>query len=74
MSFSTSAVAVCCSRASFNSRLSRAIPAAGLAPEDMRRRTALCPLRRFRVAALWGRVLTGFPPAPERRLIASPVL
>jgi hypothetical protein len=65
------AVAVRCSSASSRSRVSRATsvswPAGGL-----RRTAAFGALLRFRAAVLRRRVLTGSPPALERRLIASP--
>jgi hypothetical protein len=68
MTRSTSEVAACRSRASFSSRVSRATSALriGLDVE-----TGFCASRRFGVTAFW-RPLIDSPPAPERRLMASP--
>src|SRR6476661_2504248 len=66
---STSEVAVCCSRASFSSRVSRATSASGIgADED----TALDTSRRFVFSALRRRDLDVSRPALERLFIASP--
>ena len=72
MTWSTSDVAVCCSNASFSSRVSRATSVSWLAAEGLRRDAAFSALRRFSFTALRRRVLTGLPPALERRLTASP--
>src|SRR5271155_6102129 len=63
MTLNTSAVAVCRSNAASSSRLSRTTSVSSRAAEDLSRCAAFV-LRR--------RVLTGLPPALERRLIASP--
>jgi len=69
MTFSTSAVAACCSRASSRSRVSRAT---SVWPRDERPRdTALGALPPFRLNALRGRALAGLWPALERLFIAS---
>ena len=65
-------MAVCCSNASFSSRVSRATFVSWLAAEEeLRRRADSGALRRFTVTAFRRRALTGLPPALERRLIAS---
>jgi len=71
IAFSTSAVAVRCSSASFSSRVSRATFVSEPAADELRRRAVFGPLRRS-VAAFRRRVLAGSPPALERRLIGSP--
>jgi hypothetical protein len=72
--FSSSAsklcVAACCSSASSRSRVSRATSVCWPTLEGPLRRTAFGAVRRFTVAAFRRRVLTGSPPALERRLIA----
>jgi hypothetical protein len=65
----TSAVAVCCSRASFSSRVSRAT-SVSWSPGGLRRTTAFGALLRFSVADFRCRFLTGSSPALERRRIA----
>jgi hypothetical protein len=52
--------------------VSRATSVSWLAAEGLRRRTAFGASRRFSVTVLRRRVLTGSPPALERRLIAFP--
>ena len=74
MTWSTSEVAVCCSSASSRSRVSRATCLWRLAAEEVRRRVACGPLRRFSVTVLRRRALMGLPPVLMRRLIASPRL
>ena len=70
MSCSTFELAICCSRASFSSLVSRAICASWLAGDEVRLNKALgaWPLR---FTALCGRALAGSPPALERLFIAS---
>jgi hypothetical protein len=70
MTLSRSAVAACCSCASFSLRVSRATSAWAPGGEP-RRVTALDALRPFTVNALRGRALAGLPPALERLFIAS---
>ena len=70
MTLSTSAVATCCSCASFSSRASRATSVSG--PVELRDRTAIGALRRFGVIVLRRCDLVDLPPALERRLIAFP--
>jgi hypothetical protein len=65
MTLSTSAVAACCSRASFSSRVSRT--------EELRWRKVVA-LPRFGAAAFRRRDLTDAEPALERRRIAHPRL
>ena len=55
-----------------SSRVSRATSVSWPAADELRRRTAFGALRRFRATVLRRRVLTGSPPALERRLIAFP--
>ena len=70
MTFSTSEVAVCCSSASFSSRVRALICSCGPAAEKLRRRAVFGALWRFNVL---GRcVFPSFPPVLLRRLIASP--
>ena len=71
ITWSTSDVAVCCSNASFSSRVSRATSVTGLAAEELRRGAAFSALRGFSFAVLRRRVLTGLPPALERLFTAS---
>jgi hypothetical protein len=71
ITLSISNVAVCCSRASFSSRLRSSSCFRRLAAEELRRRMAFGALRRFSVIILRRRVLAGSPPALERRLIAA---
>src|SRR6516225_12445489 len=66
MTLSTSAVATCCSRASFNSRAVRATWVSWPEAEELLRRAA------FRVFALRLRALVGLLLALERRRIAHP--
>ena len=73
ITWSTSDVAVCCSSASFSSRVSRATSVSWLAGEELRRDAAFSASRGFSFAALRRRVLAGLPPALERRLTASPL-
>ncbi len=72
MTRSTSEVAVCCSNASSRSRVSRATSVSWLAADGLLRGAAFGALRRFGIAALARRVLTGLPTSLERRLTASP--
>ena len=66
MTLSTSAVATCCSRASFNSRASRATPVFWPEARELLSRAA------FKVFALWLRALVSLLLALERRRIAHP--
>ena len=59
-------------RASFNSWVSRVIFVSRSPAGEPRLREAFDALRRFSVTSLGRRVLTGLPPALERRLTASP--
>src|SRR6516165_8134037 len=70
MTLSTSAVAICCSRASFSSRVSRATSVSGLV--ELRERTAFGASRRSGFVVLRRCDLADWPPALERRLIAFP--
>src|SRR5215470_528593 len=67
---STSLVAVCCSRASSNSRVSRSTSVSWLATEEFRRRATFGALRR--VSALWRCALIALRPVLPRRLIVAP--
>ena len=67
-----SPIAVCCSSASSRSRVSSAIFLSLSPTDDGRLRMTFGALRRFSVAALRRRVLTGSPPGLERLLTASP--
>src|SRR5262249_2683039 len=70
MTFKTSDVAVCCSCASFSSRVRALICSCGPAAENLRRRAVLGVFWRFNVL---GRcVLPSLLPVLLRRLIASP--
>jgi hypothetical protein len=69
MTLSTSAVATCCSRASFSSRASRAAFVSLLAAPVLRRRTPFGALRCVNFMRRCG--LTALPPVLSRRLIAS---
>jgi hypothetical protein len=73
MILSTSAVAVCCSSASLNWRLSRAISVSSPVEAELPRRMTFDALARFSVTAFWGRGLVDLPLALERRFIASPL-
>ena len=66
----TSDVAVCCSRASLSSRVSRATSASLIGTDDD---AVLDASRRFGFAALRRRVFAGLPLTLERRFIGSPV-
>src|SRR6516165_3462815 len=70
MTLSTSAVAACCSRASISSRVRRAISASCPLSEELPPATGA--VRRSDTSALRPRVLSGSPPALERRRIAHP--
>ena len=70
ISLSTSEVAVCCSRASFRSRASRATSIWPIR-DELRRGAALGALRPFSFNALRRRALAGLPPALEGFFIAS---
>ena len=70
MTLSRSAVAACCSSASFSSRVSRTTSAWAPGGEP-RRVTALDALRPFAVNALRGPALAALPPALEGLFIAS---
>src|SRR6516162_10946220 len=73
MIFRISAVAACCSKASFNSRLRRATFFSSLAEEKLFRCGVFDTLRRLGGDGLRRRFLgASSPPALERRLIASP--
>ena len=61
-----------CSNASSRSWASRAAFVSRLAAEERLRPAAFDAARRFGVTALRRLVLTGSPPAPERRFIAFP--
>src|SRR6516164_230383 len=74
MTLSTSAVATCCSRASFSSRVSRATSVSWPATKEPRAPTDSGALRRFDVTTLWRCDLARSRPALERRLIAFPRL
>jgi hypothetical protein len=74
MTLRISDVAVCCSSASLSARVNRAISELYSAVVELRRRTVFGPLRRFSVAALRRRALTGLPPALERSFIRPPWL
>src|SRR6516164_4355597 len=74
MTFSTSAVAACCSRPSFSSRVSRAISDSWLTLDELLMRMVFGALRRFSAAGLLRCVLVPSPPALERRLLPSPSL
>ena len=67
-----SAVAFCCSSASLSSCVRRSSCSWKTATEELRPCTDFVALRRFSVTVLRRRVLTGSPPALERRLIAFP--
>ena len=69
MTFSTSAVAACCSSATSRSRVSRATFGSLPAARERRPRPAFGALRRVTVLRRWA--LTVLPPLP-RCLIASP--
>src|SRR4029434_5336309 len=70
ITLSTSAVAVCCSRASFSSRASCAALVSLLAARELRPRAAFGASRRFNVL---GRcVFAALPPVLSRRLIQAP--
>ena len=60
MTLSTSDVAVCCSSASFRSRVSRATFVSAPAADEPRRRTAFDAMPRFSVASFRRRVLIEF--------------
>ena len=70
MTLSTSPVAVCCSRASSNSRVSRAI---SVSPSGGRCRR-LGAERLLRGTVLRGRASAGLPPAPKRPFIDFPTM
>ena len=75
MILSTSPVAVCCSRASSRSRVSRATSVSspgGDDLDDLERGTALGALLRFGSGVFRRRPLIAAPPALERLFIASP--
>jgi hypothetical protein len=67
-------VAVCCSNASFNWLLSRAISVSWLAAEELRGRAPFRLLRSFAFAVLRRRASTGPPLTLERRFNVSPTL
>ena len=69
MTLRTSEAAESCSNASSRSRLNSATFVSLSAAEELRRTLAFGALRRFSVTILRCRVLTGSPPALERRLI-----
>src|SRR6266568_9660375 len=70
----TSAVAACSSRASTSSRVSRTTSASGPEADELLWRAAFGALPLFSANVFRRRVLTGSPPALERRLIAYPWL
>jgi hypothetical protein len=70
MTLSTSAVAVCCSRASTSSLVSRTTSASGPEAVGLLWRAAFCALLRPRGAVLRRRALACSLPALERRRIA----
>src|SRR5204862_3250926 len=72
MALSTWPVAVCCSRASTSSRVSRTTSASGPEADELLWRTAFGALPLFSANVFRRRALTGSPPALERRLIAFP--
>jgi hypothetical protein len=71
MTCSTSDVAVCCSNASRNSRLSRATSDSELSAAERRLLRVFGAFRPFGLSALRGRALAGVWPALERLFIAS---
>src|SRR6516225_11816154 len=72
MTSSTLEVAVCCSRASFSSRVSRATSISLPAADEPSCATAIGTLRRFGSGVFRRRPLVGSPPALERLFIGSP--
>ena len=65
-------VAVCCCRASLNSRVSRATTVSAPAADELRECTAFRAMRLLPAAAFGACALGELPLALERRLIASP--
>ena len=72
MTLSTSPVAVCCSSASFRSRVSRATSVSSPGGDDLERGTAFGALRRFGPGVFRRRPSIGSPPVLERLFIATP--